>query len=156
MDTPSTHAGASDDVAIDVRFPTPLWGIPHARTYALRPAAREGVWWLQSHEEPVTTFVLADPFVVDADYFVDLGDKERAALEAHAADDVIALVILTLPSGPGQPVTGNFRAPVVLNVRAGIGLQVVNRDENQQIARPVNLGAYTPRDAAAGTDQPTG
>ncbi|MCE2901293.1 MAG: flagellar assembly protein FliW [Gemmatimonas sp.] len=154
MDAVSAHA-VPDDVAIDVQFPMPLWGIPHARTYALRPASREGVWWLQSHEEPVTTFVLADPFVVEPSYAIDLGEKEKASLRATSADDVIALVILTLPAGPVQPVTGNFRAPVVINLRAGLGLQVVNRDESQHLTRPVSLGAYPLRHdgmAAPATD----
>jgi flagellar assembly factor FliW len=146
MDTQPTNASAAPaDTTLDLTFVSPLWGIPHVHTYALSRAAREGLWWLQSHEEPVTTFVLADPFVVQPSYFLDLGDAEREALDVQTADEVIALVLLTLPEGAGQPVTANFRAPVVVNLRSARAMQVVNRDEAQQLATPIALNAYSAR-----------
>jgi flagellar assembly factor FliW len=157
MDNPISNAGAaSNDVALDVHFPVPVWGIPHAHTYALRPAARDGVWWLQSHEEPVTTFVLADPFVVQPSYFLDLGDAEREALDVQSADEVIALVMLTLPLSSEQPVTANFRAPIVVNLRSARALQVVNRDDTLDLATPISLAAYAPRADTPPADTATG
>jgi flagellar assembly factor FliW len=143
-------AGPSHDSGeLTVTFCTPLWGVPHAKEYTLRPAVRDGVWWLQSTSEPVTTFVLADPFVVEPTYVVDLGDTERSMLAATSEQDVLALIMLALPSVGDGDVTGNFRAPIVINVRERTALQVVNRDEGHSLRQPVLLASYPLRADAA-------
>lgn len=148
MATESSHAPdlpSHDSGELTVRFCTPLWGVPHASSYTLSPAVRDGVWWLQSTEEPVTTFVLADPFVLDPSYAVDLGEADRTTLAVTSTDDVLALIMLTLPAGGGGDVTGNFRAPIVINVREGTALQVVSRDESHSLRGPVTLASYSLR-----------
>ena len=80
-----------------------LWGwalAPHERglLFALLPAARQGLWWLLSVDEPQTTFVLADPFVGHAGYGIDLGESEREALQIVEPTDALALVMVSLLS----------------------------------------------------------
>jgi flagellar assembly factor FliW len=140
--SPITDGPTHDGGALIVEFCTPLWGVPHAREYALHPASRDGVWWLQSTSEPVTTFVLADPFVVDPTYVVDLGDTERSQLSVASEVDVLALVMLTLPMSGDGDITGNFRAPLVFNVRERKALQVVNRDEGHSLRQSLSLASY--------------
>lgn len=129
-----------------MQFTAPLWGFPDRTTYALLPAARAGLWWLLSVDEPQTTFVLADPFVGHPEYGVDLGDAERDALQIHEPDDVVALVMVALPATPGEPVTGNFRAPIVFNINKGLAQQVVNRDERYSLREPMQLAVYPVQD----------
>ena len=143
--SPVSESLSPDCGELSVHFCAPLWGVPHARTYTLSPAVRDGVWWLQSIEEPVTTFVLADPFVIDPSYAVDLGEAERTTLAVTSADGVLALIMLTLPAGGAGDVTGNFRAPIVINVHDGKALQVVSRDERHSLRGPVALAAYALR-----------
>lgn len=144
----SLSESTPDSGELTVEFCSPLWGVPHARSYTLRPAVRDGVWWLQSSDEPVTTFVLADPFIVDPAYAVDLGEAERTALAVASTDDVLALVMLTLPGAGDGDVTGNFRAPIVINVRERKALQVVSRDETHSLRQPVSLATYPLRAVA--------
>lgn len=128
-----------------VHFTTPMWGFEALRDFALLPAKREGVWWFISTGETPTTFVLADPFVAMDDYSIDLTDRERTELALQDESDALALVMLTMPPTPSQPVTGNFKAPLVFNLASRRVKQVVNRDERYRLAEPVNLGVYALR-----------
>lgn len=125
-----------------MHFTDALWGFPERTTYALLPAARQGLWWLLSVDEPQTTFVLADPFVGHPEYAIDLGESERDALQIANPTDALALVMVALPMTASEPVTGNFRAPIVFNIGKGLAQQIVNRDEQYSLREPMDLAAY--------------
>lgn len=123
-------------------FPTPIFGFPSHDEYALLPATREGLWWMQSMKDAGVTFLLADPFVLDPTYGVDLGDSERVALHIEQPADAFGLVMLTLPTDGGAGATANFRAPIVFNLARRTGMQVVSRDEAHDLRRPVSLDVF--------------
>ena len=125
-----------------VRLIEPLYGFPDRLEYALIPAARQGLWWFISVHQPTVTFVVADPFVGKPDFVLDLGDTERQQLGITATEDVLVLVLLALPPHPEGTVTGNFRAPIVLNLPSGIGMQVLGTSDTHQLAAPVDLARY--------------
>ncbi len=128
-----------------IDFPTPLGGFPTQQAYALIPAAREGLWWLQAANDPDLTFLLADPFVQDASYGFDIGEVEREMIGVSAETDAFGLVMITLPNATGELATGNFRAPLVFNLTKQVALQVVSRDDRHAVRTPVDLSAYTPQ-----------
>lgn len=124
-------------------FPVPMFGFPNDQEFALLPATREGLWWLQSTADPATTFLLADPFMVDDTFVIDVGESEKRLLAVARPTDVLALVMVTLPAGlAGGAATANFRAPVILNVANGVGMQVVGRDDAQELRRPIALDIF--------------
>lgn len=125
-----------------MRFTEALLGFPDRTEYALLPAARQGLWWLLSVQEPHTTFLLADPFVGHPDYAIDLGDAEREALQIAQPTDALALVMVALPMTSAELVTGNFRAPIVFNISRSVAKQIVNRDERHSLQEPMNLAEY--------------
>ena len=129
-----------------MHFTEALWGFPERTAYALLPAARQGLWWLLSVQEPHTTFVLADPFISHAYYGIDLGELEREALQIVEPTDALALVMVALPMTPSEAVTANFRAPIVFNISRKLAQQVVNRDENYSLREPMDLAAYATAD----------
>ena len=123
-------------------FLAPLWGFPRHGEFALLPASREGLWWLQSMSDGGVTFLLADPFVLDSEYGVDLGETERAALHIEQPSDALGLVMLTLPVTASDQATGNFRAPLVFNVERRVAMQVVSRDDKHELRRAVSLEVF--------------
>jgi flagellar assembly factor FliW len=125
-----------------MHFTDALWGFPERTSYALLPAARQGLWWLLSIDEPQTTFLLADPFVGHPDYGIDLGESEREELQIVTHADALALVMVALPMTASEPVTANFRAPIVFNISKGLARQVVNRDEQYSLRAPMYLSAF--------------
>jgi flagellar assembly factor FliW len=111
------------------------------RHFALLPAGRPGLCWLQSTEEPGLVFLLADPFAFFADYAPEVPDAELAQLgggRAPGAAHVAVLAIVTL--GADGAATANLRAPLVLDTQAQRGRQVVLPTEARGVAEPFALG----------------
>ena len=125
-----------------MHFSTALWGFPDQHDYALVPGARDGMWWLQSLTDEGTTFVLADPFALDADYSVDIGDTERQSLAIEQPSDAFALVMLSLPATTSEAITANFRAPIVFNLSQRRAQQVVSRDDKNELQRVISLDVF--------------
>lgn len=148
-----THSFGTITVPEDaiLSFPTGgLFGFEKVTQYALLPAARDGLWWLMSPTSPPTTFVLADPFVVDPGYVVDLGDREKEALQIASPDEVLVLVMLSLPPEGSGTTTGNMRAPLVINLARRLASQIVSRDDAHSMQTVVDLARYA---LADGTTQ---
>jgi flagellar assembly factor FliW len=119
-------------------IPAGLLGLERYTRFALVPAGRDGVFWLQSAEEPGLAFVLADPFRLVAGYSAELPDADVAAIGAERPEDVMLLAVVTLP-GEGRGMTANLRAPLALNVATRVGRQVVLPDDRYGTAEPVQL-----------------
>jgi flagellar assembly factor FliW len=132
-----------------MQFVSPLWGFPECSEYTLQPAARDGVWWLQGVTAPYPTFVLSDPFIAHPEYSLDLSPSDYALLGIADPTDVIALVMLALPTEVRGVVTANFRAPIVFNLTARRALQVVSGNEGFAMQQPINLACYAPREELA-------
>ena len=110
-------------------FPTGLFGFPECRRFALVPAARDGLFWLQSAEHSALTFLLVDPFSHFPSYSVELGAQDRLELGVQDASDIAMLCIVTLPRTRDERPTANLQGPLAINVRNGLGRQVATEQE---------------------------
>jgi len=128
-----------------MHFPTPIGGFPSQQNFALIPAAREGLWWLQAIDDADVTFILGDPFLLDASYSFDLGDVERGMLSIKNESDAFGLVMITLPHRDDERATANCRAPIVFNLTKRVGMQVLSRDDTHDLRRPLDLSVYKPQ-----------
>jgi flagellar assembly factor FliW len=121
-------------------FPDGLPGFDGARRFALVPAGRAGLFWLQSRDASGLVFLLADPFHWLGAYDVDVAPADVQALGASSADDLAVLAIVTLPQAPGESASVNLRAPVLLGHSARRGRQLVRADERYDVRAPLALG----------------
>jgi flagellar assembly factor FliW len=119
--------------------PAGLYGFETSRTFALVPAGRDGLWWLQSAERAELVFLLADPFTFFPGHVVDIPPGELAHIDATDASELMALVIVTLPTRSGDAPTANLRAPVVIDPARHVARQVVLGDETLSMTAAVNL-----------------
>lgn len=122
-----------------LRFPAGLLGLPDCRTFALLPAGRDGLYWMQSVERSELAFVLVDPFLHFEGYAVDLSPADLAELRAEGDGEVAVLTIVTLPGARDRQPTTNLQGPLALNLRAGIGKQLVIQDPELGVRVPVDL-----------------
>jgi flagellar assembly factor FliW len=123
-----------------ITFPTGLVGMPQYRTFVLVDAPREGMYWLQSVDEPGLTFLLADPFPRVPGYAVHLTPDDVGALHAARADDIAVLAIITLPARRGDAATANLQAPLALNFAARLGRQLVIPESEYGVREVVEIG----------------
>ena len=122
-----------------VRFPGGLYGFPECRTFALAPAAREGVYWLQSADYSALSFLLVDPFVYFADYHIDLDDADLPRLGTNDPQHLLVLAIVTMPSTTGAPSTANLHAPLLFNIRDRHAHQSIRPNDGYGIREPFSI-----------------
>lgn len=126
-------------------FANGLHGFETFTEFALVPAARQGLFWLQSLVSRDVVFLLVDPFLASPGYEVDLGATERAMLQLTDSSDVLVFAIVTLPAGEGSAPTANFRGPIVLNSRVRVAGQVMSAVPGHEVRTPINVHALSAR-----------
>ncbi|MBC8087825.1 MAG: flagellar assembly protein FliW [Phycisphaerae bacterium] len=127
------------------QFTNGLHGFETHLAFALVPAAREGLFWLQSVTSRDVVFLLIDPFVAAPGFEVDLGVTERAMLKLDNPMDVLVLAIVTLPAGNEASPTANLRGPIVLNAQKRLASQIMSAVQAHDVRTPVDLHALPAR-----------
>lgn len=141
IDTP--HSGTLE-VAPDriIEFPHGLTGLEDYRRYTLfHPETKDGelprYFILQSLDDPLIAFNIADPSMFGFSYEIELSDEESAALDLADPSEAAVVVILVKDALPGSAegkVRANLKAPLILNVRARRGIQHVFAGLDYQVA----------------------
>jgi flagellar assembly factor FliW len=152
--TPSAAAIAHDEplvVASDVlgpltvgraellRFPQGLYGFPECHGWVLVPTKREGLFWLQSTQHAPLAFLLVDPFTHFPGYAVDLSAADLGRVGTSEPSEIVVLAVVTVGSRDGAPPTANLQGPVVLNMRAREGFQIVLSVEGYGTREPFTI-----------------
>lgn len=121
-----------------IEFEAGLPGFPAARRFLLedlgpnlRPFRR-----LRSVAEPEISFTVAEPGLLFPDYTVEIDDEHQAGLGIAGAEDVMILVLITVPRPPLPP-TANLLGPIVINKRTGAAAQVVQHRSSYNVANPL-------------------
>jgi flagellar assembly factor FliW len=119
--------------------PTGLYGFEECTTWALVPAGRDSLWWLQSADREELIFLLADPFAFFPGYEVDVPPAELAHIGATEETSLLALVIVTLPGQAGDAPSANLRAPIVIDPARHVLKQLVMPDESLSLTATIGL-----------------
>ncbi|MGB9618861.1 MAG: flagellar assembly protein FliW [Armatimonadota bacterium] len=99
-----------------------------------RPEAR--FRWLQSLDDPALAFIVADPSEFMIDYDVELSDADARALRLKRPEDASVLTIISVSNG-GKEITANLAAPIVVNSKELIAMQVVLQDNRYSVNHPL-------------------
>jgi flagellar assembly factor FliW len=122
----TAHPVAEDIPTLDLVGP--MLGFPEHRRYALARLDEEGaIYELRSLEDSGLRFVVVPPMLFFSGYAPEIDDATAALLEADDAEDLLALVVVTLGRGLSDA-TANLLAPVVVNHRKRLAAQVVLDD----------------------------
>ena len=127
----------TDDEIIE--FHDGLLGFPLCRSWALLRGSKNGTAWLQSADHSALIFLLVDPFVFFEGYSAELSEGELHRLQAKNAGEIAVFAIVTLPTAGQDICTANLQGPVVLNLVARRGVQVVFGDGPFGIRAPIPL-----------------
>lgn len=132
-----------------LRFPSGVIGFPRSFRYVLLDHDRHAPFkWLQSLDEAGLAFVVMDPARFKPDYRVEVAPEELAELEPAEGDELVLLVILTVPAADPGRVTANLRGPLVVNARTKLAKQLVLKED-----MPIRHPLY-PRSGRARADEP--
>ncbi len=112
-----------------ITFPNGLVGFENSKQFMLAHEDGKGdpaSFTLQSVEDPALAFQIADPTGSCFNFELALTDAEIAALQNPAPEDVaVMLVLFRQQSGDEQKMSANFRAPLIINTKARLGIQKV-------------------------------
>lgn len=105
-----------------------LPGFPNDLTFVLLDHRPGSVFrWLQSCDSADLAFVVIDPLVFVPDYPIDKARNAASFVGLSPDEDLIVLVICTVPPPPAEP-TANFLAPIAIGQVSRRGAQVVLHD----------------------------
>ncbi|HTS88781.1 MAG TPA: flagellar assembly protein FliW [Gemmatimonadales bacterium] len=115
-------------------MPEGMLGFAGERRFVLLPAAKSGVFWMQSVDDGALIFLVVDPFEFVPGYDVDLPDVPEERREA-----TLVLTIVTLPREKGDPCTTNLQAPLVFDVVQRAAGQIVLQDPRYHTRHSIDL-----------------
>jgi flagellar assembly factor FliW len=114
----------------------PLPGFESCRRYVLVSSAElDPFTCLQGLDEPRPSFLVIDPRVVEPAFQAVLPADGRRRLEASDDDALLWLSLVRVEEGRQASV--NLRAPVVVNARRMIGMQLISPDTTYSIEHPL-------------------
>ncbi|HKK70100.1 MAG TPA: flagellar assembly protein FliW [Candidatus Krumholzibacteria bacterium] len=108
-----------------IQFPSGLVGLPARSRFVILEFDRDvPLAWMQHVDDPEFGLPVADPGIFVQDYQVEVPRSDVADLDLGSLDDAVMLVVTTIHHG-GIMVTGNLRAPLVVNLANRRGRQIV-------------------------------
>ena len=122
-----------------ITFSKGIPGFEDMKEYVLLPAD-EGdespFFFLQSIESAELSFFLVDPFSFFQEYDIKLGEQLVERLELEEPTDAIVLTTVSV-IGEMKDATTNLKAPIVINNRKKLGMQIVLDNKSYQIKQPL-------------------
>jgi flagellar assembly factor FliW len=129
------------DPARLITLPRGMIGFPLQRRYILLDHAPGSPFhWLQSVDEPGLAFPVASPLHFIADYRPDFPSELSEVVGEYAPEDLWLGVVVSFPPGEGRA-TLNLKAPLVLNTRSRLGVQLVLDDPALPLRYALPAGA---------------
>lgn len=117
-----------------ITFVEPIFGFEDYRKYVLleHEELNPHFVWLQSVEEPMICFVMANPRELVPDYHVTLPSEAVETLGEGGA----LYFVLTVIRDPYYESTVNLKSPIVINTKTGKAIQVI-LEEPYPIRQPL-------------------
>jgi flagellar assembly factor FliW len=85
---------------------------------------------LQSLDHPEIAFIVISPFLICPDYSFSLPEDVSRQIRLFKLEDALVLGVVTIPHDNPRTATINLQAPVVINLKEGLGCQVILINES--------------------------
>lgn len=128
------------------RFPHGLPGFEQERAFLfLRRPHTEPLLFLQSLNDPRLCFILLPILVADPAYEVVLDADDLAALrlppgsKPRIGQEILCAAVVNTGTGDSGP-TANLMAPIVVNIKEQVGMQVIHADSRYSHRHPILVG----------------
>lgn len=109
-----------------IEMPQGMVGFPQHRRWAMLQHGESSPFqWLQSLDSPELAFVLVNPLIFDPKYQFELGKAETNLLKVDDPGQLQVWVVVSIPHGQPKKMTGNLKAPVVINLANRLAAQVI-------------------------------
>ncbi len=131
---------AGNDHFIQIR--DGMIGMSNLKKYILvESPAYPLMFWLQSCENEIIAFPVAEPYFFKANYNVRMTEADKLSLKYEQGDRIKYFCVLTIPENT-EDMTVNLKAPVAINLTKGTASQLILQDKELQVRCPA-YKAYT-------------
>jgi flagellar assembly factor FliW len=120
-----------------ISFAKGVPGFESLKQFILFPLEENNIFSvLHSIEDENVGLVVVSPFEVKKDYEIKLNDNLIERLRIKDATEVSLMNVVTVNSKV-EEITVNLKAPIVINIKAGLGEQIILDRENYKIKHPL-------------------
>jgi flagellar assembly factor FliW len=103
-----------------------ILGFPNLKKYVVvQPDEKSCFKWLQSIEDPLVAFVVANPLDFFPQYRIKISSSELEDLKLNQLEDLLVFVIITVPKNNLAEISANLLGPVIVNPFKKLAKQVV-------------------------------
>ncbi|MHB1313895.1 MAG: flagellar assembly protein FliW [Christensenellales bacterium] len=108
-----------------INFPLGIPGFEELHKFIiLEITESKPLYWLQSIENKYVALPAIIPFEFFEDHYIEVRDSELEELHIESKNDLIILNVVVIPSNMKE-MTVNLAAPIIVNVKEGIGKQII-------------------------------
>jgi flagellar assembly factor FliW len=112
-------------------------GFEHLNKFILFPIEENEFFSvLHSVEDENVGLIVVSPFEIVKDYEFKLEDSLTKRLNITKAEEVMVLNTVTLNSKV-ENITVNLKAPIIINIKSGLGEQIILDKENYRVKHPL-------------------
>jgi len=111
-----------------IDMPFGMLGFPDKKKFIiLQHRENSPFFWYQSADDPTIAFVITSPFLFKPDYKVDIEDalKEMSWNGDGKTDHLETYIVVNIPKGLPEKMTGNFIGPILINNKVRQAVQIV-------------------------------
>ena len=108
-----------------ITFREGLPGLENLKKFVIVSNGSDPIMWLVSIEDDSIALPIINPWLVRIDYVVDIPRDVMEDLEIKDMQDVQVWAVLVIPKDKAEDMTINLLAPIVVNVKKGLGKQVI-------------------------------
>ncbi len=124
-----------------IRMPDGMPGfVDNRRFVIIQNKDNSPFFWYQSLDEPDLAFVITNPRQFVPDYHPDFRHylKKIAWINLDSSfKEIACYVVVNIPKGTPEKMTGNFLGPLVMDLTARVALQLVMPDSNYSHKTPL-------------------
>lgn len=113
-----------------IHMPLGILGFQNSYNYFILDHSEDSPFkWLQSADEPDLAFVIIDPYVFKPDYNIEVTSDDLVPIQTNTVDEIVVAVLVSIHGDP-RMMTGNLLAPLLVNYKKMLGMQVVLNNSN--------------------------
>jgi flagellar assembly factor FliW len=124
-----------------IRMPDGMPGFVDSKQFVIiQNKENSPFFWYQSLDDPDLAFVITDPRQFVPEYHPDFRQylKKFAWINLNESfTDIVCYVVVTIPKGAPEKMTGNFLGPLVMDLTARVAVQLVMPDSDYSHKTPL-------------------
>jgi flagellar assembly factor FliW len=111
-----------------IDMPFGMLGFPDKKKFIiLQHRENSPFFWYQSVDDPTLAFVITNPFLFKPDYQINIEDAltEMSWNGDGKTDHLKIYIVVNIPKGLPEKMTGNFIGPILINNKVRQAVQIV-------------------------------